>query len=180
MNKPDMNRPSVTELYRRFADKADKAGADKVDVANAEQLVAQMASSPARVQLLDFSRDLEPESAALSARLALALNEASEATHRRHGASRRVAGGSRRRRGVAALSAALLAAVVVWGGHHGNLPTRATVTPIANTSAPDRIFAALSEGAVATGEHRGSRDEIFSGEFRSDEIFRSSARNNDG
>jgi hypothetical protein len=178
MNEPDMNRPSVTELYRRFA---DKAGADKFDVANAEQLAAQVASSPARAQLLDFSRDLEPESAALSARLALAFNEASEATHRRHGSSRRIAGGSRRWRGVAAaLSAALVAAVVVWGGHHGNLPTRATVTPIANTSAPDRIFAALSEGTVATSEHRGSGDQIFRGEFRSDEIFSSSARNNDG
>jgi hypothetical protein len=172
MSKPDLSRPSVTELYRRFADTAALADTD--------QLAAQMASSPAREQLLSFSRDLEPESAALSAQLALALNEANEAAHRRHRASRRVVGGSRRWRGVATLAAAVVAAVVVWGGHHGNLPIRAGVTPVASAPAPDRIFAALSEGTVATAEHRGSSDEIFHGEFRSDEIFSSSARNNDG
>ncbi|MDR3389544.1 MAG: hypothetical protein P4L92_21065 [Rudaea sp.] len=167
-----MNKPSVTELYRRFADQAG--------VADAEQLAAQIAGSSARAQLLEFSRDLEPESAALSAGLAVALNEASGAApHRRHAVSRRAIGGSRRWRGVAALAAAMVAAVVVWGGHRGNQPPPAA--PVADSgSTADRIFAGFSESTLATAERRGAQDEIFRGEFRTDEIFNSSAKSHDG
>lgn len=166
-----MNKPSVTELYRRFGGHAGVLGVD--------QFAAQMTDSPARDQLQAFSRDLEPESAALSSQLAIALNEANEnIAHRRHGASRRIVAGSRRWRAVAALAAAMVAAVVVWGGYHSNLPTPATL--VANAPAPDRIFAGFSEGTVANTERRGARDEIFSGEFRSDEIFNSNSKNHDG
>ncbi len=171
MSNPNKNKPSVIELYRRFADQAGAPSAD--------QLAAQTANSPARDQLQAFSRDLEPESAALSAQLAIALNQANETvTHRRHAASRRVASSSWRRRSVAALAAAVVAAVVVWGGYHGNPPT--PVTPLARVPAPDRIFAGFSEGTVATAERRGASDEIFRGEFRSDEIFNASAKSHDG
>jgi hypothetical protein len=171
MSNSNKNKPSVIELYRRFANHG---------AVDADQFDAQIARSPAHAQLQAFSRDLEPESAALSAQLAIALNQASEAaTHRRHGASRRVAAGSRRWRGVAAaLAAAIVAAVVVWGGHHGNLP--APAPSVANAPAPDRIFAGFSEGKIAIAERRRAGDEIFRGEFRSDEIFNSSAKNHDG
>jgi hypothetical protein len=171
LSRPGMNKPSVTDLYRRFTD-----GASVLDT---DQLSAQMASSPARARLPGFSRDLEVESAALSAKLALALSQANEAVaHRRHGVSRRAAAGSRRWRAVAAMAAAVIAAVVVWGGHHGTLPT--PVTPMASAPTLDRIFAGFDENAVATTGRADARDEIFRGEFRSDEIFNSSAKTHDG
>jgi hypothetical protein len=172
MNKSDLNgsnmsRPSVTSLYSRFA--TSKASTPLPD---ADQLAAQMASSPAHAELLRFSRDLEPVSAALGADLAAALNESNtSAAHRRDGVSRRIGAGSRRWRSVAAFAATLVAAVVVWNTQRSNMPT--VVAPMASTaSASDRIFAAYSESIVTT-EHRGSSDEIFRGEFRTDEIFNS-------
>jgi hypothetical protein len=163
-----MNKRSVTELYHRFVGTGS--------VPDADQLAAQIASSPARAQLLDFSRDLEPESAALSAKLAIALNPTDVAiAHRRHGASRRGASGARRWRGVAALAAALLAAVVVWSPHLRDASSPAT--PVANAKPADRIFA--DDTSMATSARTGARDQIFRDEFRGDEIFNSS-KSHDG
>ncbi len=172
-----MNKPSVSELYRRFA--GSMAGAD---VTGADQIEAQMASSPAAAQLRAFSRELEPVSAALSANLAVALHQASEAAgHRRHAVSRRSAVGARRLRGIAALAAAVVAAVVVWGGGHR---MNAPIVPIANTQAPDRIFAAFGEETIANTGHSGASDEIFRGGFHgesgSDESINTHAKGNNG
>ncbi len=155
-----MNKPSVSELYRRFSGKtAGKTGG--TGVTGMDQLEAQMASSPAAAQLRAFSRELEPVSAALSANLAVALHQTNEAAgHRRHAAQRRSAVGARRLRGIAALAAAVVAAVVVWGGGHR---TNSPVVPIANTQAPDRIFAAFGEGTIANAGRPS--DEIFRSAF---------------
>jgi len=168
-----MTRPSVTELYRRFA-----AASTALPLADADRLIQQMQASPAHAELQRFSRDLTAESAALSAKLAAALNESSEGmAHRQRRASRRIGVGSRRWRGMAALAASLIIAVVVWSAHRAagmhegrTAQTNSPATPI---STSDRIFAGFNENTVASRTAQ-VRDEIFRAEFLPDEIFNSS------
>jgi hypothetical protein len=167
-----MIRPSLTDLYRRFA-----VGHLAMPVTDIDPLATQIASSPARAELLRLRRELEPASAQLSAEIVVLFNAyGASAAHRRADTSRRAAAGTRRWRVVAAFAATLVAAVVVWGTHRGNLPTAPQNAPQANAQgAPDRIFSGFNERAVAT---KNAGDEIFRGEFRSDEIFNS--RTHDG
>lgn len=169
MSDSNVSRPSVTELYRRFADTAG--------IADADQLVQQMQASPARAGLLRFSRDLAPESAALSAKLVAALNESNEnAAHRRRRAPRRAIAGSRRWRGIAALAASLIAAVALWNTQRMVVTHAVPAAQISSAAiaalASDRIFAGFNEGAFAA-RTIPARDEIFRAQFLPDEIFNS-------
>jgi hypothetical protein len=125
-----------------------------------------------------FSRDLEPESAQLSADLAAVFASSSPAVHRRMDKSRRTVAASRRWRGVAALAASLIAAVAVWSTYRtgiiGDMPTaqNARAVPSTSTPATDRIFAAFDDHAMAS-RAAPAGDEIFRDEFRPDEIFNS-------
>jgi len=67
----------------------------------------------------------------------------------------------------AALAASLLAAVAVWNVQRAQKapPASAAVAHTQTSPGSDRIFADLNDGASRKG------DEIFRGEFRSDEIF---------
>ena len=163
-----MIRPSLTDLYRRFA-----VGQLAMPVTDVDPLATQIASSPARAELLRLRRELEPASAQLSAELAAIMSNATgaSAAHRRADTSRRAAAGPRRWRVAAVFAAALVAAVVVWGAHRGNLPTAPQNAPLANAQGTlDHIFSGFNERPVAA---KSAGDEIFRGEFRSDEIFNS-------
>jgi hypothetical protein len=153
-----MTRPSLTQLYRRFAGTSEPL-------------------SSADADLMRFSRDLEPASAQLSADLAAAFASSPSAVHRRAGMPRRAVAASRRWRGVAALAASLIAALAVWSSHRtgtiGDMPTAQNVrAPSASTPATDRIFAAFDDQAMAS-RAKPAGDEIFRGQFVPDEIFKS-------
>jgi len=156
-----MTRPSLTQLYRRFAS-------------------TSVPLSSADADLMRFSRDLEPASAQLSADLAAALASSPSVTHRRASTPRRAVATSRRWRGVAALAASLIAALAVWSTHRtftiGDLPTAqnspAIIKPPIGTSAGDRIFAAFDDHAMAS-RATPATDKIFRGQFMPDEIFNS-------
>jgi hypothetical protein len=161
-----MTRPSLTQLYRRYAGTA-------------------VAVSSVDTDLMRFSRELEPASAQLSADLAEALASSSPVARRRtNTSSRRAVAASRRRRGVAAaLAASLIAAVAVWSAHRsvsiGDMPV-AQNNPqnnrgvIAPPSAPvaDRIFATFEDHSMVS-RTAPAGDEIFRGQFVPDEIFNS-------
>ena len=155
-----MTRPSLTQLYRRFAGTA-------------------VATSSADADLMRFSRELEPASAQLSADLAAAFASSTPLAHRRADTSRRAVAASRRRRGVAALAASLIAAVAVWSAHRsitiGDMPVAQNnpgVIAPKSASGADRIFAAFDEHAVAS-RAMPAGDEIFRDKFVPDEIFNS-------
>ena len=160
-----MIRPSLTDLYRRFA-----VGQLAMPVTDVDPLASQIASSPARAELLRLRCELEPASAQLSAEIVVLFNAyGASAAHRRADTSRRAAAGTRRWRVVAAFAASLVAAVVLWGAHRASMAPQ--TVPIASTQlSPDRIFSGLNERMVVT---KNARDEIFHAEFRSDEIFNS-------
>jgi len=154
-----MTRPSLTQLYRRFAGTA-------------------VAISSADADLMRFSRELEPASAQLSADLAEAFASSMPVAHRRANTSRRAVAASRRRGGIAALAASLIAVVAVWSTHRtvGDMPTAqnnaAMIVRSAGKPATDRIFTALGDHAMASRATPAS-DEIFRGQFMPDEIFNS-------
>ena len=152
-----MSRPSLTQLYRRFAGTA-------------------VAISSADADLMRFSRELEPASAQLSADLAEAFAASTPLAHRRANTSRRVVAASRRRRGIAALAASLIAAVAVWSAHRnvtiGDMPVAQNHPAAAHAPAVDRIFTAFDDHAMAS-RATPARDEIFRGQFLPDEIFKS-------
>jgi len=151
-----MTRPSLTQLYRRFAGSA-------------------VAISSTDADLMRFSRELEPASAQLSADLAEVFASSAPVAHRRADNSRRAVAASRRRRGIAALAASLIAAVAVWSTHRtvGDMPNaQNNSASVAGKPATDRIFAALEDRAMASRAAPAS-DEIFRGQFVPDEIFNS-------
>lgn len=155
-----MTRPSLTQLYRRFAGTA-------------------VAISSADADLMRFSRELEPASAQLSADLAEAFASSTPVAHRRADTSRRAVAASRRRRGVAALAASLIAAVAVWSAHRsgsiGDVPVAQNnpgVIAPTSASAADRIFATFDDHAMVS-RTAPVGDEIFRGQFVPDEIFNS-------
>jgi len=160
----EQSKPSLTELYRRFA--GSNATVPHVDdlleLARLEH--ADEAASPLHADLLRFSRDLESASAQLGHDVADAFEQAEPATHRRSAVpARRAAAAARRRRGVAAVAASLLAVVGVWTLQRTPTPAPAQ-TPIAVAAAPvtDRIFAASYDHLVAAS---APRDEIFRDQF---------------
>lgn len=152
-----MTRPSLTQLYRRFAGNA-------------------VAISSSDADLMRFSRELEPVSAQLSADLAEAFASSMPVAHRRANVSRRAVAASRRWRGIAALAASLIAAVAVWGVHRSvtisDMPLAQNNPAATQAPADDRIFAAFDEHAMASRLAPAS-DEIFRGQFVPDEIFNS-------
>ena len=129
---------------------------------------------PSLTQMYRFSRELEPTSAQLSADLAAAFESSPSAAHRRAGTSRHAVAGSRRWRGVAALAASLVVAFAIYNTQrteNANEEMQTARVPAATAPTNDRIFAAFDEHALAASRNRG--DEIFRGEFVTDEIFNS-------
>jgi hypothetical protein len=168
-----MTKPSLTQLYRRFSGRIASVP-DACEVLRGQdcQNSSPTEISPLHADLLRFSRDLEPATAQLSADLAAAFEQSSKnpVTHRTTTTPRRAAhAGSRRWRGVAALAASFVAVVAVWTTQHNNMSAQRGSVAIANSS-EDRIFTALDQPAVAS---QVAGDQIFRGEFRSDEIFNS-------
>lgn len=157
-----MTRPSLTQLYSRFAGTA-------------------VAISSTDADLMRFSRELEPASAQLSADLAEAFAASTPAAHRRAdtsraNTSRRAVAASRGRRGVATLAASLIAAVAVWSAHRsaniGEMPVAQSNPAAKHAPAADRIFATFDEHTMAS-RAAPAGDQIFRGQFVPDEIFKS-------
>jgi hypothetical protein len=133
-------------------------------------------ASAAHRDLIRFARDLQSESAFLSADVAAALR-AEPSTHRRSGTSQRAAHGQRRWRIASAVAAMFIAVVAIWSSHRVTSPTPSTAPEMAAVQAPDRIFSGLNERAMANNTQRAD-DRIFHADFVPDEIF--NARHNDG
>jgi hypothetical protein len=169
-----MNKPNLSEIYRNGLRQNDQAlnSAEVIALADGQSPgnADAIAASPLQADLARFSRDLETESAALSANVTALLGDRN-ATHRRD--ARRVThGGQRRWRVASALAASVMAAVAIWSSQHLS-PSHSTAM-VASVQAPDHIFSALGDTSVAS---RG--DEIFSSsQARPDIIF--SAGHNDG
>lgn len=166
------NKPSLTQLYRRFA-------GGSASVPNAEDLLelarlqhAEDAASPLYADLLRLSRALEPASAQLGSDLKAACDQDASGAHRRTVAPRRAAHVARRWRGVGAIAASLLAVVGAWTLQRAHVPAPQqatnTVALVATAPVSDRIFAFGDERSVALVT---SKDEIFRDQFSSDEIF---------
>jgi hypothetical protein len=160
-----MNKPILSDIYRNGMQSTSDATAD------VDQLIAQIPRSPLQRDLIRFARDLEPESAQLSASLESVLNS-DVVVHRNRFAAQRSARGRRTWRIASALAASLIAAVVVWSG--SNLNRSHPSEPTASVGG-DRIFSSFNENSVAT---QSGSDKIFTGDFRTDEIFSSSRHNN--
>lgn len=163
-----MNKPNLSDIYRNAAaNRAEPA----LDV---DQLIAEIPRSPLQRDLIRFARDLEPESAALSASLESILNDGN-VVHRRRSATQRSARGRRTWRIASAFAATVFAAVAVWSA--GSFNRSHDAAPAAVAASGDRIFSAMSDDSVASKSNAG-HDEIFNGKFHSDEIFNSSRDNN--
>lgn len=173
MSESRNDKPSLSQLYRRFAG-ARVSVPEADDVLQLARLAhAEDAASPLCADLLRFSRELEATSAQLSTDVTLAFEQATPDTHRHAAARRAVAAGARRWRGVAAIAASLVAVIGVWTlQKHA---TTAPAMPVTAVVAPvkDRIFAAFDDRAVVAN---AQADVIFRDQFSSDRIFRS----NDG
>ncbi|HEX3897010.1 MAG TPA: hypothetical protein VHW73_12440 [Rudaea sp.] len=162
-----MNKPNLSKIYRNGTPNRSDA------VSDVDQLIAEIPRSPLQRDLIRFARDLEPESAALSANLESVLNSGDAARHRRF-AAQRSAHGRRNWRIASALAASLIAAVAVWNGTRFTHPHPSTAVAV---TANDRIFSSLNEDSVATKSSMGN-DQIFHGDFVPDEIFNASRHNN--
>jgi hypothetical protein len=162
-----MNKPNLSEIYRNGAQSRSDAASD------VDQIIAEIPRSPLQRDLIRFARDLEPESAALSANLESVLNGGRVVRHRRF-AAQRSAHGRRNWRIASALAASFIAAVAVWTSTRFNHPQPSTQVA---TAASDRIFSSINEESVATKSSTG-HDQIFRGDFRPDEIFNANRHNN--
>jgi hypothetical protein len=163
-----MSKPKLSEIYRNGVPSRSDA------VSDVDQIIAEIPRSPLQRDLIRFARDLEPESAALSADLESVLNGGRVARHRRF-AAQRSRHGRRSWRIASALAASLIAAVAVWTTTRINHSHPSTT---AATVESDRIFSGLNEESVATKSSM-NHDQIFRGDFVPDEIF-NSGRHNDG
>ena len=173
-----MNKPNLSEIYRNGAPSRSDAASD-VDHVDIDQIIAEFPRSPLQRDLIRFARDLEPESASLSADLESVLNGGRVARHRRF-AGQRSAHGRRSWRIASALAASLIAAVAVWTGVRTNHPSPSTTVAAV---ASDRIFSSINEDSVATKssmrrDATSSHDQIFRGDFVPDEIFNATRHNN--
>jgi hypothetical protein len=172
LNKTDTtNKPSLSQLYRRFAGSNSPALPEANELLELARVAhAEDAASPLYADLLRFSRELESASAQLSSDVATAFVEAAPVTHRRGSTRRSAVAPARRWRGVAAIAASLFAAVGVWTmlkpvAAPPSAPATAAVAPV-----QDRIFAGLDARVAAVNTQS---DEIFSDRFSSDRIFSS-------
>ena len=166
-------------LYRRYTRDGQNPQIPDVDTllalaegeksAQAERLLAEVARSGLHADLLRFTRALAPESARLGVQLEQAF-DADRAGHRlvRRAAARQAAAPQRRwLRASASLAAALAVAVAVWSLQHRGTPLPAPPTA-ATQPGSDRIFAAGEKSTQGR-----ATDEIFRGEFKRDQIFKS-------
>ena len=168
MSEHGNDKPSLSQLYRRFAG-ARVSVPEADDILQLAQLAhAEDAASPLCADLLRFSRELEASSAQLGADVRQAFEQSTPHTHRRAAPRRAVAAVARRWRGVAAIAASLVALVGAWtvSQPQRTAPSAPSVTRAA-VPVPDRIFAAFDDNAVAANA-RG--DEIFRSRFSSDAI----------
>jgi hypothetical protein len=164
------NRPSLSQLYRRFAGGSRPVLPEADDLLQLARVAhAEDAASPLYADLLRFSRELESTSAQLSADVAVAFEETTPVTHRRDN-TRRAAVATRRWRGIGAIAAGLVAAVGAWTALKPVATPPATPTTAAVAPVQDRIFASL-DGRAATTNTKS--DEIFRDQFSSDRIFSS-------
>ena len=171
MTEHNAQRPSLSQLYRRFA------GSQGAALPNADDLLelgrvphAEDAAAPLVADLLRFAHELEAPSAELGQDLRAAFDGVVAPAHRR-AAPRRSAVAARRWRGVAAIAASVLALVGVIGLQHGRIAPKPAPTVAATAGAPaDRIFAAIETPSVAS-----KGDVIFKDQFSAsdDVIFRS-------
>ena len=176
-----MTKPTLANLYRKATRDAAGAALPDADIllalargerpADAERIVTEVAQSALQSDLLHFTRALEPASTALATDLADAFSadEFARTVHRRvqPRPARAAAGRWRNLRRIAAgVAAAMIVGVALWTQQHETSPA-----PVAATAAPDRIFAAFDERALAG---KNQSDEIFNGSFHGDVIFRSS------
>ena len=190
MVRPDFIKGDPAKLYRYFT----RSGATSMRLPQAEELLAltdgECSQSPESIiealgqsgvhaDLLHFSRDLQPESSALSAQLESLLDAPATSAHSRSRGGHvrhapRIAATRRNRwlRAVAGLAAVLVASVF-WSVQHraGMLPTVAQSTNAGNAAPADRIFAALGSGDRANND--AVSDVIFRADFHQDEIFKS-------
>ena len=159
MTERNAQRPSLSQLYRRFAGSPGAALPQADDLLELGRVPhAEDAAAPLVADLLRFARELETPSAELGHDLRAAFDGVAAPAHRR-AAPRRAAVAARRWRGVAAIAASVLALVGVIGLQHGRIaPTSA---PSATAGMPeDRIFAAVETSSVA-----GKPDRIFRDQF---------------
>jgi hypothetical protein len=168
-----MSDRDLKNLFRQFTGQRRPPVPDVDDVIALSRLPhADEAAAPLRADLLRFSRELEPMSAALGADLAAAFGETGEAAAHRRMPPRRSASVPRRWHVAAAAMAAIMVAVVVVFATHGSHVAQAPDSA-STATVPDRIFSGFDERKVAAGKPaRG--DVIFRGNFLPDEIFNSS------
>jgi hypothetical protein len=175
-----MNKPNLSEIFRNGTRNADGVlDADAiVALANGQSIddADRINASAEHRDLIRFARDLQSESAFLSADVAAALR-AEQSMHRRTGTSQRAAHGQRRWRIASALAASFIAAIAIWSSRHVIAPLPSSVPATAAVHAPDRIFSGLNERVMANNSQHAD-DRIFHADFVPDEIF--SARHNDG
>ncbi|MEP6482806.1 MAG: hypothetical protein ABJB01_00045 [Rudaea sp.] len=175
-----MNKPSLSHIFRNGTRSAEGvldaeailALANGQQTADADRIHASIAHR----DLIRFARDLQNESAALSTDVALAF-AAEQPAHRRSNTSQRSAHGQRRWRIASAVAATFVAAIAIWSSHRVSTPAPSTTATAATARAPDHIFAAFDDRAMANNNSRAD-DRIFHADFVPDEIFNS--RHNDG
>ena len=175
-----MTKPTLANLYRKATRDAAGSALPDADIllalargerpADAERIVTEVAQSALQSDLLHFTRALEPASTALATELAatFSADEFERTVHRRvqPRPDRGAAGRWRNLRRIAAgVAAAMIVGVALWTQQQKSEPA-----PVAATAAPDRIFAAFDDSAVAS---KTKPDQIFRGDFLPDEIFNS-------
>ncbi len=167
-----MSKPNLSHIYRNGTRRtqADALDADAIASlaagTSSDDQLDSVAASALNSDLIHFARDLEPDSAALSESVT-GLLRADGAAHRRAAPTRRTANGRHGWRIASAIAASFVAAVVLWSANqaHRSAPVNAT------TATSDHIFSSLNDRNLA--QQPMQSDRIFSGDFRSDEIFNS-------
>ena len=177
MSDHDNDKPSLSQLYRRFAG-ARFCVPEADDILQLAKLAhAEDAASPLCADLLRFSRELEASSAQLSADVMQAFEQSTPLTHRRAAPRRAVAAVARRWRGIAAIAASLVALIGAWTVSQPQriAPSAPSVARSAAPPVQDRIFAGLDDSAVASNSRNDEifRDQFSSNAISSDVIFRS-------
>jgi len=170
-----MNKPNLSHIYRTGLREQGSGVIDAdaiIAIANGQAAPDMIAASPVQADLIRFSRDLEAESAALSANIESVLH--SEYAAHRRAISQRSAHGRRRWRLASALAAGFVAVVAVWSMHSIAPMHRDSAT--AGAQSPDRIFSALDDRALANSANtRG--DEIFNSSRRSSDVIFNAGHN---
>ena len=173
MTERNAQRPSLSQLYRRFA------GSQGAALPAAEDLLelgrvphAEDAAAPLVADLLRFSRALEGASAELGQDLRAELGAGAVPAHRR-AAPRRAAVVARRWRGVAAIAASVLALVGAIGLQHGRQANPPAQVAAHAATPADRIFAAVETPIGSATSDTIFRDHFSASASTDDTVFRS-------